>query len=77
MGFLHPDVHNSAREEHQDGSELASRTSVSKSAFGEHLRKAENKLLTNTGRFLRLVTATATANPLQADRTGTPEQRAD
>jgi len=57
--------------------DLASQTSVSKSTFEEHLRKAENKLLTNTGRFLRLVTATATANPLQPEQAGVPEQRPD
>jgi predicted DNA binding protein len=57
--------------------ELASRTSVSKSTFEEHLRKAENKLLTNTGQFLRLVTATSTTNPLQASRPKPSEQSAD
>ncbi|WP_435348339.1 helix-turn-helix domain-containing protein [Haloarchaeobius sp. HRN-SO-5] len=57
--------------------ELAAPTSVARSTFEEHLRKAENKLLTNAGRFLRMLTATSAANPLQADRSGTSEQRAD
>lgn len=57
--------------------DIAGRTSVSKSTYEEHLRKAENKLLTNAGRFLRLVTATSTSNPLQASRPGRSEQSAD
>lgn len=57
--------------------ELAEQTSVARSTYEEHLRKAENKLLTNAGRFLRLVTATSEANPLQAGEAGPPEQRAD
>src|SRR6056297_2298060 len=36
--------------------ELADQTSVARSTYEEHLRKAENKLLTNAGQFLRLVT---------------------
>ncbi|MFD1646299.1 helix-turn-helix domain-containing protein [Haloarchaeobius litoreus] len=44
--------------------ELAEGTSVARSTFEEHLRKAENKLLTNAGEFLRLVTATSTTDPL-------------
>ncbi|MFW5939465.1 MAG: helix-turn-helix domain-containing protein [Halolamina sp.] len=44
--------------------ELAERTTVARSTFEEHLRKAENKLLTNAGQFLRLVTATSTSDPL-------------
>lgn len=35
-------------------SELAERTSVARSTYEEHLRKAENKLLRNAGQFLRL-----------------------
>ena len=57
--------------------DIAGQTSVSKSTYEEHLRKAENKLLTNAGRFLRLVTATASANPLRADRPRASEQGAD
>jgi predicted DNA binding protein len=57
--------------------DIAGRTSVSKSTYEEHLRKAENKLLTNAGRFLRLVTATASADPLRADRPRPSEQGAD
>jgi predicted DNA binding protein len=44
--------------------ELADRTDVARSTFEEHLRKAENKLLTNAGRYLRLVTANSTGDPL-------------
>ncbi|OAQ51098.1 hypothetical protein HTG_19171 [Natrinema mahii] len=57
--------------------ELAERTSVARSTYEEHLRKAENKLLTNAGEFLRLVTATSTEDPLHVERPRTPEQRAD
>ena len=53
--------------------ELADRTNVSKSTYEEHLRKAENKLLTNVGEFLRLVTATTPTNPLQRSSTA-PER---
>jgi predicted DNA binding protein len=56
---------------------LADQTAVARSTFEEHLRKAENKLLTNAGQFLRLVTATSTANPLQVDRTEQADQAAD
>jgi hypothetical protein len=37
----------------------------------------ENKLLTNAGQFLRLVTATSTADPLQGEKTRQAEQAAD
>lgn len=57
--------------------DLADRTAVARSTYEEHLRKAENKLLTNAGQFLRLVTATSTADPLQVDRTGHGEFAAD
>mgnify|MGYP000718742878 CR=1 FL=1 len=57
--------------------DIAGQTSVAKSTYEEHLRKAENKLLTNAGQFLRLMTATASTNPLQAGQPGRPEQRAD
>jgi predicted DNA binding protein len=43
---------------------LADETTVAHSTYEEHLRKAENKLLTNAGRFLRLVTARSDADPL-------------
>jgi hypothetical protein len=57
--------------------ELAARTSVSRSTDEEHLRKARNKLLTNAGQFVRLVTATATADPLAVDPSRRPDQAAD
>ncbi|MFC6836842.1 helix-turn-helix domain-containing protein [Halomarina ordinaria] len=49
--------------------DLADRTAVARSTYEEHLRKAENKLLTNAGQFLRLVTATSTADPLRVRET--------
>ncbi|MBB6647077.1 helix-turn-helix domain-containing protein [Halobellus ruber] len=57
--------------------ELADRTAVARSTYEEHLRKAENKLLTNAGQFLRLVTATSTADPLQVEKPRQAEQTAD
>jgi predicted DNA binding protein len=57
--------------------DLADQTAVARSTYEEHLRKAENKLLTNAGQFLRLVTATSTTDPLQVDKTGQTEQPAD
>lgn len=57
--------------------ELAEQTAVARSTYEEHLRKAENKLLTNAGEFVRLVTATAADDPLQVDRSELSGQRAD
>ena len=57
--------------------ELADQTAVARSTYEEHLRKAENKLLTNAGQFLRLVTATSTADPLDVEPTRQAEQSAD
>jgi hypothetical protein len=57
--------------------ELAEQTAVARSTYEEHLRKAENKLLTNAGQFLRLVTATSTADPLGVEKTSEAEQPAD
>jgi predicted DNA binding protein len=56
---------------------LAEQTAVARSTYEEHLRKAENKLLTNAGQFLRLITATSTADPLQVKRRRQDEQVAD
>ncbi|MEF8776952.1 MAG: helix-turn-helix domain-containing protein [Haloarculaceae archaeon] len=47
--------------------DLAEQTAVARSTYEEHLRKAENKLLTNVGQYLRLVTATSSADPLDVD----------
>ncbi|MFT4931715.1 MAG: putative DNA binding protein [Natronomonas sp.] len=52
--------------------DLADRTSVSRSTFEEHLRKAENKLLSGAGQFLRLLTADASADPLGVGTEGDP-----
>ncbi|WP_049979942.1 helix-turn-helix domain-containing protein [Halolamina rubra] len=57
--------------------ELAEQTAVARSTFEEHLRKAENKLLTNAGEFLRLVTASATDDPLGVDGSPRAESIAD
>ncbi len=48
--------------------ELAEQTAVARSTYEEHLRKAENKLLSNAGQFLRLMTATTSANPLRSEQ---------
>ena len=57
--------------------DLAEQTTVARSTFEEHLRKAENKLLTNAGQFLRLVTATSTTDPLGVAQTRQAERTAD
>lgn len=57
--------------------DLAAQTSVARSTYEEHLRKAENKLLTNAGRFLRLMTTHSSSNPLEVDRSRRSEQHAD
>lgn len=57
--------------------ELANQTAVARSTYEEHLRKAENKLLINAGQFLRLVTATNSADPLGVEETRKAEQTAD
>lgn len=36
--------------------ELATQTTVARATFEEHLRKAENKLITNAGQFIRVMT---------------------
>lgn len=57
--------------------ELADQTAVARSTYEEHLRKAENKLLTNAGQYLRLVTATTSGDPLRVEKTRQAEQAAD
>ncbi|WP_225336340.1 helix-turn-helix domain-containing protein [Halomicrobium urmianum] len=57
--------------------DLAEQTSVARSTYEEHLRKAENKLLSNAGQFLRLVTATTSTNPLRSEQPASVDQRAD
>nr|WP_232703533.1 helix-turn-helix domain-containing protein [Halobacterium wangiae] len=49
--------------------DLAEQTAAARSTYEEHLRKAENKLLTNAGQFLRLVTAASPADPLGVSET--------
>nr|WP_229124696.1 helix-turn-helix domain-containing protein [Halapricum desulfuricans] len=56
--------------------ELAAQTAVARSTYEEHLRKAENKLLTSAGEFLRLVTAQSTGDPLSVEQ-GRSERPAD
>jgi predicted DNA binding protein len=57
--------------------DLADATSVARSTYEEHLRKAENKLLTNAGALLRLVTAGTATNPLLAGASPSAEGNAD
>ena len=57
--------------------DLADRTAVARSTYEEHLRKAENKILTNAGQFLRLVTATSSSDPLQVEQRRQAERAAD
>ena len=44
--------------------DLAAHTSVARSTYEEHLRKAENKLIKNAGQFIRLLAETGEANGL-------------
>jgi predicted DNA binding protein len=57
--------------------DLADRTAVARSTYEEHLRKAENKILTNAGQFMRLVTAAEPTDPLEIERTQQGDQPAD
>ena len=57
--------------------ELAEQTAVARSTYEEHLRKAENKLLTNAGQFLRLVTASSPTDPLEVAQTPQVSRSAD
>jgi len=57
--------------------DLAAMTDVARSTYEEHLRKAQNKLLTNAGQFLRLVTATSSRDPLGVETTGRAAGPAD
>jgi len=57
--------------------ELADQTAVARSTYEEHLRKAENKLLTSAGQYLRLVTATSTGDPLEVEETRRADRAAD
>ena len=57
--------------------ELAAQTDVARSTYEEHLRKAENKLLTNAGQFLRLVSATSSVDPLGVSHPRQTQRAAD
>lgn len=57
--------------------DLAEQTVVARSTYEEHLRKAENKLLTNAGQFLRLMTATSRGDPLQVAESQQTDRVAD
>ena len=69
-GYYEPPRKTSLRD-------LAEQTAVARSTYEEHLRKAENKLLTNAGQFLRLVTATSTSDPLHVEKTRQAKRAAD
>lgn len=49
-------------------SDLAAQTAVARSTYEEHLRKAENKLITNAGRFVRLLMGSDAGDALGVDR---------
>lgn len=55
-------------------SELAQQTSVARSTFEEHLRKAENKLIRNAGQFVRLLMGTQTDENLGITTAPTPSR---
>ena len=57
--------------------ELAEQTTVARATFEEHLRKAENKLVTNAGQFIRLLNEFQSANVLRegSDRSTTGDAR--
>jgi predicted DNA binding protein len=57
-------------------SDLAAESDVARSTFEEHLRKAENKLLTNVGQYVRLLTGTD-ADHLGTSQAGSPSIQAD
>lgn len=52
-------------------SELAEQTTVARATFEEHLRKAENKLVTNAGQFIRLLNGSRSDDGLRKG-TGPP-----
>lgn len=58
-------------------SELAERTSVARSTYEEHLRKAENKLITNAGQFVRLVMGADAGDALGAERSASAVAETD
>jgi hypothetical protein len=62
--LFHPDVHDCTGHEHQKCGRV-------ECSLGIH------ELLTNAGQFLRLVTATSTADPLGVARIQQAEQAAD
>ena len=50
--------------------DLAARTTVARSTYEEHLRKAENKLITNAGQFVRLLAETDGSSGLDVEQAG-------
>ncbi len=48
-------------------SELAERSTVARATFEEHLRKAENKLLRNTGQYIRLLNGARASSGLRKE----------
>lgn len=50
--------------------DLARETTVARATFEEHLRKAENKLMRNTGQYIRLMTASQAKDGLRKDADG-------
>mgnify|MGYP000501254458 CR=1 FL=1 len=50
--------------------ELADQSTVARATFEEHLRKAENKLVSNAGQFVRLLSEAADVNELRREPAG-------
>lgn len=48
--------------------ELAEQTAVARSTYEEHLRKAQNKIISNVGQYVRLVLGTQSEDPLGVAR---------
>jgi predicted DNA binding protein len=57
-------------------SDLAERSTVARATFEEHLRKAENKLVRNTGQFIRLLNASGSDDGLRKEPEGRVESGA-
>lgn len=57
--------------------ELATQTTVARSTYEEHLRKAENKLIKNAGQFVRLVLETEGTSGLNSPTSSPPIAESD
>lgn len=57
-------------------SDLAEQSTVARATFEEHLRKAENKLVTNAGQFIRLVSESQSDDSLRKEARSHPRGQA-